>query len=427
LRSALASVVVVVLAAPVASAAPAVEPSGRWTAAWGTAMHRSVPGLLPNWSQDGFDNQSVRQVVRVTTGGVAVRVRLSNRYGTGPLRLTGATVARAGAGASVRKNTVRALTFAHRPTSTIPAGKDLLSDPVVLATRPLERLAVTLYFARPTGPATHHLFAFSTSYRASGNRLWDSSGAAFTERSDSFYYLDRVDVLGAPRDLVVAFGESVTDGSYATPNAYTTYPDQLAARLVAARLATPRRGLAVLNSGIGGNRVLQDSPCWGDSAPHRFRRDVLDQPGVRTVIVTQALNDLFDASGTISGVPGGVRCNRANLELTAAQLIEGHRRLIRAAHARGIRIIGATVSPYKGNPFGVFTDRGEAARDGLNHWILTSGEYDAVIDFAAVLADPADPDRLNPIYDGTPTQHDAIHPNDAGFAAMAAAIDLDEL
>jgi lysophospholipase L1-like esterase len=219
------------------------------------------------------------------------------------------------------------------------------------------------------------------------------------------------------RDLVVALGDSVTDGSFSTSNAYHPYPDELAERLVAAG-----KPLAVVNAGIGGNRLLRDSHCFGESALHRFERDVLDQPRVRTVIVMEALNDLFD----IPGIPFG-DCNRPNPGLTAQQLIDGHRALIRAAHARGIRIIGGTVTPFKGNPYGVFTAQGEAARDALNHWILTSGEYDAAIDFAGVVADPTDPDRLNPAYDGTTAERDAVHPNDAGFTAMAAAINLNTL
>jgi lysophospholipase L1-like esterase len=418
--SALVAAVAMATAAPAASAAPAPG-GGHWVGAWGTAVQEPAPDIFPNWAADGFDNQSVRQVVRVTTGGVALRLRLSNRYGTSPLKLTGATIAKAGTGAAVARHTVRPLTFRHSFATTIPVGTEILSDPTVLRTAPLDRLAVTLYFAKPTGPVTQHASAFATSYRAGGNHLFDPSGAAFTETSDSFYFLSRVDVsdvVPPRRDLVVAFGDSITDGAFSTTDAYNTYPDELAERLLAAR-----KPLTVLNAGIGGNRLLRDSPCFGESALHRFERDVLDQPRVRTVIVMEALNDIFD----IPGIPFGQDCNRPNPDLTAEQMIEGHRALIRAAHERGIRIVGGTVTPFKGNPYGVFTDQGEAVRDGLNHWILTSGEYDAVIDFAGVVADPADSDRINPAYDGTPAAHDAVHPNDAGFTAMAAAINLNKL
>jgi lysophospholipase L1-like esterase len=423
--AAVATVVAVVALSTVpARGVPASGPShghGPWRAVWAASMQEPVEGFLPNWAAAGFDDHSVRQVVRMSAGGTTLRIRLSNLYGTAPVRLTGATVARAGAGAALVPHTVRPLTFRHSRAGRIPAGGELVSDPAVFPTKALDRLAITLYFAEPTGPATQHLFAFHTTYRATGDHLLDSAPAAFTETTESYYFLTGVEVgrlLPSQRGTVVTLGDSITDGSYSTVDADNGYPDELAERLTAAG-----RDLAVVNAGIGGNRVLRDSPCFGASAQSRFERDVLDRPGVRTVIVSEALNDIFD----IAGIPFGNGCNSPNPTLTAAQLIEGHRTLIRRAHAHGIRIIGGTVTPFKGNPYGVFTPQGEAARDGLNHWILTSGEYDAVVDFAAVVADPADPDRLNPSYDGSPALHDAVHPNDAGFRAMAAAINLTDL
>jgi lysophospholipase L1-like esterase len=205
----------------------------------------------------------------------------------------------------------------------------------------------------------------------------------------------------------VTFGDSITDGAFSTPDANNRYPDELAERLVAAG-----RRLGVLNAGIGGNRILADSPGLGERATARFARDALDQPGVRTVIVLEGINDI--GFGATSGEEPP----------TAAQLIEGHRTLIRAAHARGVKMIGATVLPFAGTVYpGYYTERGEQVRDAVNDWIRTSGEYDAVVDLDRALADPADPDRLNPAYDGG----DGLHPNDAGMRAMAAAIDLSEL
>jgi lysophospholipase L1-like esterase len=217
-----------------------------------------------------------------------------------------------------------------------------------------------------------------------------------------------VDVSGhhANRGAVVAFGDSLTDGSFSTPNADNRYPDELAERLV-----TAGRPLGVLNAGIGGNRVLTDAPGFGEKATARFQRDALERPGVRTVIVLEGINDI--GMGEAAGTP-----------VTAQQLIDGHRALIRAAHARGVRVIGATITPTKGVPYpGYYTERGEAVRDAVNHWIRASGEYDAVADFDRTLADPADPDRMRPEYDGG----DALHPNDAGMHAMADAVDLDTL
>jgi lysophospholipase L1-like esterase len=410
------------LAAAVVSAALLVNPVGAqgeppWVGTWSSAPQAPTDIFAPTWSLDGFTNQTVRQVIRISSGGSALRVRLSNVYGSAPLRLTEATIAETDAGASVRPGTLRPLTFHHARGAVVPAGRELVSDPAGLPVSPLDRLTVSLYFAGATGPATFHGNAQSTSYRAAGDQRFARDGAAFTETTASYYYLSGVDVSGVPprpRGAVVAFGDSITEGALSTPDANNRYPDELAERLVSGG-----RRLSVLNEGISGNRVLRDSPCFGESALHRFQRDVLDRPGVRTVIVSEALNDIFD----IPGIPFGVNCNSPNPNLTAEQLIAGHRTLIQAAHARGIRIIGGTVTPFKNNIYGLFTAQGEAIRDALNHWILTSHEYDAVVDFAAAVAAPTDPDTLNPTLDSG----DGVHPNDTGYHVMAAAINLDTL
>jgi lysophospholipase L1-like esterase len=288
----------------------------------------------------------------------------------------------------------------------VPAGREAASDTVALRVSPLERLTVTLYFAGPTGPATFHPLASATVYRAGGDHRFDRDGGAFGETQSSWYYLSGVDVSGTTRGsrgTVVAFGDSITDGAITTVDADNRYPDELAERLVAAGRPT-----GILNAGIGGNKLLSDLAGFGDAGVSRFRRDVLGQPGVRTVIVLEGVNDI--GMGEAAGMP-----------VTAEQLIAGHRALIRAAHARGVKIIGGTVMPTKGCPYpGYDTERGEAVRDALNHWIRTGGEYDAVVDFDRALADPADPDRLRAEYDAG----DALHPNDAGMRAMAEAIDL---
>ncbi|MEU8415939.1 SGNH/GDSL hydrolase family protein [Amycolatopsis japonica] len=386
------------LIAPSAAAAPA----DRWTGTWTTSMQRPMGATWQgaNWSLDGFAGESVRQVVRISRGGTQLRIRLSNRYGTSPLRLAGATVAKAGDGASIQPSTVRPLRFDRSQSTVVPVGSEAVSDATLLPTSALDRLAVTLYFAAPTGPATFHEAATATTYRAKGDHRFDATDRAYTAESHSWYYLSGVDIAGGPvRSAVVTFGDSITDGVSATKNADNRYPDQLAERLVASR-----KPLAVLNAGIAGNRVLDDSDCCGDSALSRFRRDALDQPGVRSVVVTQALNDVgFDP------------------EVTSAELIQAHRKLIRAARDRGVRIIGGTVTPMKGSMLD--SPRGEQIRGEVNRWIRTGGEYDAVVDFAAVLADPADPAALRAEFDAG----DRLHPNDAGLQAMADAIDLSSL
>jgi lysophospholipase L1-like esterase len=410
LLGALAVLVTSVALTATPAAATSDDRPGRWTGTWTAAQIASFPDFFgqKNWS-DGFDNHSVRQVVRVSRGGSPVRIRISNVYGEAPLRLSGASLGRAGAGASLRPGPVLPLTFNRSRAAVVPAGREAVSDAVPLRVAALERLTVTLYFAGPTGPSTFHLFATATSYRAAGDHRFDRDGRAFGETSQSWYYLSGVEVGGQARGrrgAVVAFGDSITDGSFSTPDADNRYPDELAERLV-----TAGRPRAVLNAGIGGNRVLADSPALGEKATARFQRDALGQPGVRTVIVLEGINDI--GMGEATGAP-----------VTAQQLIEGHRALIRAARARGVKVIGGTITPTKGVPYpGYHTERGEAVRDAVNQWIRTGGEYDAVVDFDRALADPADRDRIRREYDGG----DGLHPNDAGMRAMAAAVDINAL
>ncbi|MEV4426485.1 SGNH/GDSL hydrolase family protein [Streptomyces sp. NPDC049602] len=383
-----------------------------WRGAWAASPQSATAPFGPNWSQQGFDNHTVRQVVRVTATGTRARIELTNRYGTGPLRITGATVARTAAGSAVEPGSVRTLRFGHRPSVTIPAGETLLSDAVNLPVHAFENLTVTLYLADATGPATFHSFSSATSYRADGDHRADLSGAAFRETSSSWYFLSGVEVTGgretARRDGIVAFGDSITDGVGSTTDADNRYPDELAERLAAA--GRPR---AVLNHGIGGNQVVNDTTWAGEKAVARFEKDVLTEKGVGTVILLEGLNDI---GGSGPSFPGG-----PTPEVSVNQLIEGHRTLIRQAHAKGLKVVGATLTPVGGSFYE--TPVNEAKREAFNTWVRTSGAYDAVVDFDRVVADPADPDRILPAYDSG----DHLHPNDAGYHAMAGALDLDEL
>ncbi|MGJ6967194.1 SGNH/GDSL hydrolase family protein [Streptosporangium sp. G11] len=388
-----------------ATGAATVSATAGWTATWAASPQRPGVNYTPNWSEQGFANQTIRQVVRISVGGGAARVRLSNVYGDAPLRVTGATVARTLKGAAIRPGSLRHLTVKRARSFTIPAGAELASDPVPLRLGALESVTVTFYLAAPTGPATYHAQAMATSYRSGGDHRADGGGAAFTQTSQSWYYLSGVDVIAAPRrDGVVAFGDSLTDGYGAGFGADNRYPDELAERLVAE--GRPR---AVINQGIGGNRVTVDSAWLGDKATSRFRRDVLGQPGVGTVVILEGINDIgmSEAPSPLGAPP---------TEVSAAELIAAHRDLIRQARAGGLRVIGATLPPMKGSRY--HTARGEAKRDEVNTWIRTSGEYDAVADLDRALASPADEDRLDPAFDSG----DHLHPNDAGYRAMARAV-----
>ncbi|WP_405657368.1 SGNH/GDSL hydrolase family protein [Streptomyces sp. RK9] len=382
--------------------------SGSWQGGWAASPQAPTEVFAPNWSERGFENHTVRQVVRVSKGGTKARIELSNRYGTKPLRISGATIARTAEGASVEGGSVRKLAFGKQGSLTIPAGGTAYSDSVPFPVRALESLTVTLHLAEPTGPTTFHLASSATSYRAQGDHTSDRDGAAFTETSDSWYYLSGVEVgggAGVRRDSVVAFGDSITDGYGSSLNTNNRYPDKLAERFAAA--GKPR---SVLNHGIGGNQVTNDTSWAGEKGVVRFKKDVLSEPNVGTVIVLEGINDIGGSGPTYPGGP--------TPEVSVRKLIDGHRSLIRQAHARGIKVVGATLTPVKGSFYD--TPANEAKRDAVNDWIRTSGAYDEVVDLDRALADPADPDRIAPAYDSG----DGLHPNDAGYRAMANALDL---
>ncbi len=396
----------------VGAAAMPAEAHG-WTTAWTASPQPAFAGFEgPNWSLDGFANHSVRQVVRVTATGSLVRIRLSNAYGSKPLEVAGATIARPSVGAAVDKRSIRRLTFGGRTATTIPAGRATASDAALIPVRALEKLTVTLYLREPTGPATFHELGLDRTYRANGDHRSDAGAGAFTETSNATYFLAGVDVLAARHSgTVVLFGDSITDGYGTTSGADNRYPDELAERIARSH---QRHKLAVANAGISGNLLLTDVPCFADSGRTRFSRDVLQQPDVQTVVVLLGINDI----GT-----GGLDLGCATPPVaTARALIAGQRELIRAAHESGVKIIGTTILPMKGTPM-YDTVEHEAVRDAFNSWVRTSGRYDAVVDFDKVLRDPANLDALLPAYDSG----DHLHPSDAGAHAMANAIKLSSL
>ncbi|MFC9970601.1 SGNH/GDSL hydrolase family protein [Spirillospora sp. NPDC127200] len=416
LTAALTTASVAVLSAP-AAASPAAGPgSGHWNGAWTSAVMRpSGAPWFPTWAEKGFADHSVRQVIRLSSGGSKLRVRLSNAYGAAPLRITGASVGRTASGAAVRPGTLRTMRFGHARSATVPPRSRIISDPVDLPTAPGERLTVTLYFKDATGPATYHQLSMTTTYRAAGDHHRDPASTAYTDKVEpgfgSWYYLEGVEVTDRrpqPK-AVVAFGDSITDGFGATVDGDDRYPDALARRLAAAGRARP-----VLNAGIGSNKLLSDSACAGDAGVSRFARDVLGRPRIGTVIVLIGINDVQLPDDRMCGV------DRDDPPVTAQRLIDGHRALIRAARGRRVEVIGATLTPYKGSAG--WTPGGEAVRRQVNQWIRTSGAYDAVADFDRAL-DPAGtgqiPDHLH--------MGDHIHPNPAGYRAMADVIDPNTL
>jgi lysophospholipase L1-like esterase len=349
-----------------------------------------------------FKNQTLRQIVRTSLAGDRVRVVLSNAFGTLPLEIGAAHVALRDKDAAIQPKSDRPLTFGGNASTMIAAGAIVLSDPVSMTVPAAADLVVDLYVPGDTAalpsPLTMHQGAQQQNYiSAEGNHAGDAdfAGASTTQ---SWYFLARVEV-AAPQNAgaVVAFGDSITDGTRSTPNTNNRWPDELARRLAAAKIP-----LGVLNEGIAGNRVLCDGA--GVSALARFDRDVLVQPGAKYVVVLESINDI------------GI--GRSNPVPSANDLIAAHRQLIERAHARGLAIYGATLTPFDGAAY--FTAEGEAKRQAVNAFIRTGKAYDGVIDFDAAVRDPMAPTKIQMRFN----PGDNLHMNDAGYQAMAAAIDL---
>ncbi|MBG0565228.1 SGNH/GDSL hydrolase family protein [Actinoplanes aureus] len=411
---------ILALASGTALAAAAVpEPAfaaGRadgWVATWA-----AVPTTIPPGDPLVLADQTVRHVVHTSIGGDQLRIRLTNEFGATPLRIGEVHVAvRDGSGASTDAvaGTDRRVTFGGRGAVTVPAGAPLVSDPVRLPIKGGTDLVVSIHLPESTPVTTLAAFAFQDNVVASGN-VTAARRVTPVRTVGQVLFLSGVSVRthGAS---IVTLGDSITNGANTETNANHRWPDLLAARLRAARV---ERGVA--NVGVSGNRLLHDpnppagsaaeafAAYFGHSALRRFDRDVLAQPGAAYLVVLIGVNDL--------GHPGTVA--PANEVVSAEDLIWGHRQLIARAHQAGLRAYGATILPFKADTLGFYTPENERKRSALNSWIRTSGEYDAVIDFDRAVRDPADPLRLAAAYDSG----DHLHPNDAGMAAMAAAIPL---
>ncbi len=384
-------------------------PEGRWVSAWHSSP---TPGGTFN-SQDcpsdvGLADQTVRNIVRVSAGGSSVRVRISNAGGGEPLKVGSASVALSAGGAATVAGSSQPLRFGGQTSIVIAAGGEAVSDPVALKVQPLQTLAVNVHLPVKTGPITQHYFAAQDNFLASGNQTGNGADKQFTRKISCWMAVSGVDVKASP-DVVgtlITLGDSITDGYLSTKNDNHRYPDYLAQRLASRKGPT----LAVVNAGIIGNELLTVRPQlqFGYPVPARLARDVLTQPGARAIILLAGINDIGDRSAK------------------AADLIPAIQQIIQSARTAGLKIYGGTLVPFAGST-GTYkgdygTAKGEQERQKLNTWIRTSGAFDGVIDFDKALRDPAEPSRLLPAYDA-----DKLHPNDAGYQAMANAVDLDAI
>jgi lysophospholipase L1-like esterase len=384
-----------------------------WVQTWGAAPLPPSAASGPFPATASFSNQTIRQTIRVSVGGDRVRLRLSNEYGAKPLVIGAARVALSDEKGNVTAGTDQPVLFAGKASATIPAGAPLLSDPIDISVGALTSLSISLYLPEDTGPCTCHATGAQTGYISDSG---DFTAKAFKPASTIQYraFISGVDVeTTGPARSVVILGDSISDGVGATPDANHRWPDLLANRLN----GKGTKGWGVVNMGISGNRVLGDGA--GQSALTRFDRDVLSATAVKSVVIFEGVNDLGIAYGKFEGpLADAFKALATGKKPTAEDIIDGYRQLIARAHARGIKVIAATITPYGGAMY--YSDEGNAVREAINTWIRSGKEVDGVIDFDAVIRDPAKPTQIK---DGFHAG-DHLHGSDAGYAAMAAAIDL---
>lgn len=421
-KCALATALVVQLA-PLTLGQAGAQTGAHWVATWATAQQapgfggggrggrggrgvapapaNGAPAAPPAPAQpmSTLVNQTARMIVRTTIGGTRVRVEFSNAFGTAPVDLGSAHIALRAMDSAIVPGTDRPLLFDGKPNARILVGASLLSDPVELNVPKLSDLAISVYVPGDSGRASGHSQALHTTYISKSGDTTGAPDMADAATTRAWYWISSVDVMApANAGAIVAFGDSITDGTTSTVDANKSWPTLLSERLVANKATA---NLSVLNMGIAGNRVLGDGA--GISALARFDRDVLSQPGVKYVMILEGINDMNGAAR------GGANA------VTAGDLIAGMKQMIERAHTHGIKVIGCTLTPY-----GNATDAVEAMRQELNRFIRTPGNFDAMVDFDKVIQDPANPRQFKSGYNNT----DKLHPNDAGYKAMADSVDL---
>ena len=378
-----------------------------WVATWTAAPQQARGGPPPaNPAPAVFNDQTVRMVVHTSLGGRRARATFSNAFGNIPLKIGAAHIALRSKESAIAAGSDRTLMFNGKPTVTIAQGAQMTSDPVDLEIPQLGDLAISIYIPGESGQLTTHATGLHTTYIAEGNVAAEPMLDDVTT-TRSWYWISAVDVM-APADAgaIVAFGDSITDGATSTNDTDRSWPSALAQRI----LTTPGAPqLAVLNEGISGNRILADGA--GVNALARFDRDVVGQAGVKWLMILEGINDI-----------GQTTSNRGNAPpqnpVSADDLIGPMKQMIERAHTHGIRVIGCTLTPYEGA--GYYSEKGEEVRQVVNRWIRTGGAFDAVVDFEKATQDSTNPKTFRAAFNNT----DHLHPNDAGYKAMADSIDL---
>lgn len=371
-----------------------------WVGTWATSPYLADGGF----NVRTLTGVTLREIAHISVGGAQVRIRFTNEFGLDPLTISDAHAALSAGGGSIQAGSDHALTFGGATSVSVPPGAAIFSDPVALEVAPLSDVAVTFYLPPQIMRAeTYHGFADQDNYLATGD-VATAQQLPQSTTIPSWYFFDGIDVpeVSSSR-AIVTLGDSITDGAHSTHNANLRWPDVLASRM---HDDPNLKNISVLNEGIGGNRVLNETT--GPSALSRIDRDVLAQSGVRYVIVLESINDI----GRLA------RLQTPWDEITAQQLEMGLKQIADAAHEHGIKAIGATLTPYGGANY--YSDKGEEVREAVNDWIRTSGTFDGVVDFDKATRDPQNPTAFNPACDSG----DHLHPGDEGYKAMANAIDL---
>jgi lysophospholipase L1-like esterase len=406
------AIFLLILSAGTSRAQPGIPPAANtviWVVSWGASQQVPEPqNAIP---ADDLRDATVRQIFHLSVGGSALRVHLSNAFGTEALRFTSVHVARplSPSSSAIEEPSDRPLTFAGSAEVTVPPGSEFISDPLELSVAPLSDLTVTFHLDSPPAQETGHPGSRATTYYVHGDAV---SAANLTEPKhvDHWYQVSEIDVQAVPgAAAVVALGDSITDGHGATTNGNDRWTDVLSQRL---QNLPGTRNIGVSNQGIGGNHLLTDG--LGPNALARFDRDVLAPANVRWVIVFEGVNDL-------GGLARNGEVSPAEHAALVQRVLAAYTQVIVRAHAHGLRVYGATITPYVGSTYYHPGPLSESDRQTVNQWIRDSGHFDAVIDFDAVVRDPQHPDQLLPTYDCG----DHLHPSPGGYKAMGTAIPLD--